>query len=149
MGAPLSNDFTGAHDGRAVEIHPGGLWSLWDVMINFGAFGLVKAIDSLKSLHEEYEGRSSYVNYELKKGSSYTDIVNSEIGHEVSDADARKILELLKFVESEAHTLGMQGVMYRISMFRQAAQRRGISINEVATELKILRQTVESDLNKV
>ena len=58
MGAPLSKDFTGAHDGRAVEIHPGRLWSLWE-MFELNASEFLQATSQIASLSAWIASRSS------------------------------------------------------------------------------------------
>jgi hypothetical protein len=53
MLAPLSKDSSGDHDRHAVEIHPGRLWSLWDMLENY--FPIYQMALDLQALRYRFE----------------------------------------------------------------------------------------------
>jgi hypothetical protein len=98
MLARLSNDSAGDHDRHAVEINPGRLLSLWNIMINFQVFGLAHILNSLRM---EEMARAQLAGRPLPLAGE---------GAYASESDKARFRGLLKFSTRIGDQLELQGV---------------------------------------
>jgi hypothetical protein len=129
--------------------YPHGLWSLWDIMINYSLFGLCKVLEGLQSIQTEFETRVDWISAELKGGTPYDEIMKSGIPHAVTETDKSELYSYLKLAAGEAERLSLREVYNRVGRFKMRLDNGNISINEVAVEIRVLRETFETDLQKV
>jgi hypothetical protein len=136
--------------GLGCNLHPEWdsrrLWSLWDIMINYSVFGLCHLLRQLFAIENDFELRIAHIDAEIKYGGGYAAVVQSNIPHEVSELDRKRIDGLLEFAIRQADQLELQAVHDRIDLFK-IKLRGHVRLDEFLAEVRTLRETFEKGLN--
>lgn len=121
---------------------PGKLWSLWDIMINFQAGGLIHLLAMLRA--EELNAEMWGIAAAPPAGVS---VLAAAISQQsmvplVSDGGKAHIKGLLEYGAVVCRQLEMEAALDRIEAF-QVNMRFGMSIHDFKAEIRILKETIE------
>lgn len=132
MLARISENPAGDHDRHAVEISPGRLRSLWDIMINFNLTGLFTALDSIET--------------HLRISAHLTS--QEQFAGKPLEAEYKSVVENnLQWVAKQCRDLSLEASEDRI--VRIWGLWRDITPAGLFLELKPLRESMEDDLRKL
>jgi hypothetical protein len=115
-------------------------------MINYQIFGLCRLLDQLYVIQNDLEMRIGFINAEIQHGGGYQAVVESNIPHEVTDADKQIISGWLEFAIRQADQLELQPVLDRIDRFK-VRLRNPINLHDFLSEVRTLRETFDSGIN--
>jgi hypothetical protein len=139
----------GATMSSAGGFGPGKLWSLWDIMMNYGVFGLCFLLRQLASA--EWDLISRIQMAESAKGPHYANELmkfldaNALSYAEVNNLDMERIKGLIQFAQQQADTMELQGVHDRLEIFNRKLLQK-ISLHDFLAEIRALREAFESGL---
>lgn len=117
-----------------------GLWSLWELMINFNASGLVVCVGQLMAAENEY--RQLAVFADLGRDHPAQGRLPSIYA---TDENKAQVSGWVDFASLTASRLGLEPVLHRSNMFKSRLHG-AITLNDLAAELRVLRETLEGEL---
>jgi hypothetical protein len=128
---------------------PHGLWSLWDIMINFNLTGVCFII---QALYREEELRAAIAGTTVGHPSAMIEAVMGEEAAKhfyVSGDDKDRISGMLKYATALADQLQLQSVHDRIELFSKKMMFAEFSHQICVAELRALREAFESGIQFV
>jgi len=127
---------------------PGKPWNLWDIMMNYGVFGLCFLLKQLALTERDLIYRIQVVND--AKSMQYLDQLRPFLGtagriDEVTESDLKQIKGLLEYAKQQSDTMELQGVHDRLELFNSKL-RFPILLQDFLSEVRTLREAFESGL---
>jgi hypothetical protein len=128
---------------------PGKPWSLWDIMFNYGVFGLCTLLERLAVIEWQVTHRVNVTD--SAKSLGYAEqlqkyfVTNGDKFEEVSRLELSEIDGLLRYATQQADKLELQPVHDRVELFR-ARLRHQISLHDFLAEVRTLRETIEAGI---
>jgi hypothetical protein len=127
----------------AVSWHPGRLWSLWDIMINYQIFGLSHLLLLLAS--EEWGVQRRLAIIDMQKQMPSMERVLG-ITDTISNQDRERWKGHLQYATSQADQLELQAVHDRIAHFT-GKLRFEMSLQDYLGEIRALREAFLDGIN--
>jgi len=127
---------------------PGKPWSLWDIMMNYGVYGLCFLLQQLAIIEKRVEARLAIAadRGRLRYANELAQFLDpDEQCDAVTQGDRKQIDGLLKFAKQQADTLELQPVHDRLEEFGKKL-RFGITLHEYLAEVRVLRETFAARL---
>jgi hypothetical protein len=127
----------------AVFWRPGRLWSLWDIMINFNAFGLCNLFQNLVAFEKDIDLRIKIAESNRNHHDASDDVIGA-LG-QVTKTDLDRMRGWLQFSTHLADQLELQGVHDRVEIFTVKLGK--LSLQDFAAEIRVLRETFDRGIN--
>lgn len=134
----------------AVVLYPGRLWSLWDIMMNYGVFGLCHLLKDLAIFEERLVFRlnalsSLNTSRYAKELRQFID-PNVKDWDRVTDIDLEQVKGWLLFSTQQADILQLQAVHDRVDIFQRKLRFESMTLQDLLAEVRALREAFESGL---
>jgi hypothetical protein len=143
-----ARDFQSGSNG-AVHWRPGKLWSLWDIMMNYGVFGLCFLLKQMAVAERDmaYRIQVSSDAKSLRYAQELAQFLDpaAQKYDQVNEHDLTQIDGLLKYSQQQADTMELQSVHDRIEIFRRKLLYP-ISLHDFLAEIRALREAFESGI---
>jgi hypothetical protein len=145
-----ARDFQSDDNGAdAVTFGPGKRGSLWEIMMNYGVFGLCFLLKQLALMELDLASRIQIMTD--AKSMQYMEQLRPFLEPElprydqVNDQDLHRIKGFLEYAKQQADTLEMQAVHDRLELFNLKI-RSPISLTDFLAEIRALREAFESGI---